>query len=240
MRRVGILARRHAHERAEVAHELRLVVVLPVERLAPAARGLEHELREAAQEALAAQQQLGRKAEIAAAQPLERAPVHAEPLAELGDVGDVGIAQRLLAGHDLRLVRHRPIDVPHQEIVDPAGDPIAVAARTLHDVVDRPEQRESLVRRAVDRPIAQRVGRQVDELRPSGRLQPETPDTRAGHAELDRLAGRPVGDERPLRQHLADADAGYRRRALGEAQRRPLGMQPVLDPYAGRTVTDVA
>ena len=110
MRHVGVLARRHAHERAEVAHELRLIVILAVERLAPVAARVEHELREAAQEPLAAQQQLGRKAEIAPAQPLERAGGEAEPLAQLGDVGDVGIAQRLVAGEDLRFVRRRAVD----------------------------------------------------------------------------------------------------------------------------------
>src|SRR5690606_27148146 len=100
-----------------VADELRLVVVLPVEGLAPAVDGLEHELREAAQEPLAAQQQLRREAEVAPAESLERTPVHPEPVAELGDVGDVGIAQRLLAREDLLLLRYRAPRVLHQVFV---------------------------------------------------------------------------------------------------------------------------
>src|SRR5690606_8215850 len=58
----------HPHEALEVAGELRLIVIMMIERGGPRHRWIEHEAREAAQKTLAAQQQFRGKAECAAAQ----------------------------------------------------------------------------------------------------------------------------------------------------------------------------
>jgi len=79
-----VLAWGQAHERLEVADELRLVVILAIERADPLERGVEHELGEAAQETLAAQQQLRREPEVAPGQPLERVDRQVRDFRELG------------------------------------------------------------------------------------------------------------------------------------------------------------
>src|SRR5690349_19372934 len=66
-------ARRHAHEVAEVAHELRLVDVARIDQPAPGARRLLADGGEAAQEALATQERLGPHAEVGERQALQLA-----------------------------------------------------------------------------------------------------------------------------------------------------------------------
>ena len=93
MRQAGVFSRGQAHEIAELAHELRLVVILPVERRDPVARRVEHVLREASQEALAPQEDFGREPEVAPAQSLERLDRDSEHVLQLGHLADPRIAQ---------------------------------------------------------------------------------------------------------------------------------------------------
>ena len=192
--------------------------------------------RKTAEEALTAQQQLRGKAEVAPAEALERTLAHTQPLGERGHVGDRRIAQRGLAGEDLRLLRRGPVRVLHQVVVDADGDPVVIAIGALHDPLNRCEEGKGFVNRTIDRTIAQVIGRVRHELRPPRRLQPEPPDSRAGDAKIDALAGRAVGHEWPLPDQLAGTDARERRRPFGEAQCGPLRMEAVSHLNAGRAV----
>src|SRR3546814_6075904 len=84
-----------------------------VHRLGPPAAAVEHERGEAAHEALAAQQQLGRKAEIADTDPFERAHGLARKVGEVGDVGHFRIDQRPVNAQDLFLVAVWPRSEEH-------------------------------------------------------------------------------------------------------------------------------
>src|SRR5690606_12674306 len=147
-------ARRHPHERPEIPHELCLVVILPVDRRAPFALRREHELGEAAQESLAAQQQLGREAEVTSAETLERTLADVQSLAEFGDAGDVRVAQGGLAGENLSFLRRRARRVLHEIIVYARRDPVLVAAGIFDDPENWSEKREGFMRGAIDRPVS--------------------------------------------------------------------------------------
>ena len=172
---------------------------------------------------------MGRESEIARAEALERAGVEAEPLAQLDNVGDVGIAQSLLAGEDQGLLPQRLAHVPHEIVVDRFSGGVGVERRIARDRLDRPEQRERRMARAVDRRVGQVAHVAGGEPRPPGRLQPEAPDPAAGETEVERFAGRATGDERPLRPQVSRADAGMRHRTDGEAHSGPFGVEIIFD-----------
>ena len=72
MRLRRVFARRATHEGVELMHEMRLVVVMPVDHVGPIGARLEHECRQAAHQPLTAEQQPGRETEIAGTYALER------------------------------------------------------------------------------------------------------------------------------------------------------------------------
>src|SRR3546814_8039882 len=83
-------------------------------RRGPRHRRIEHEAREAAQEALASKQQLGRKAEGASAEPLDRAFGQAELVREVADAGELLIEKGGMRLADHGIVARRTAIAAHE------------------------------------------------------------------------------------------------------------------------------
>src|SRR3546814_19072936 len=92
-------------------------------RRGPRHRRIEHEAREAAQEALASKQQLGRKAEGASAEPLDRAFGQAELVREVADAGELLIEKGGMRLADHGIVARRSGQQGDEMIADTAPGP---------------------------------------------------------------------------------------------------------------------
>src|SRR5690606_39985651 len=116
-----------------------------VEHFAPVPVPLQHEPREAAQEPLPPQQQLGWKTEIARAEPLERTAFEAELLAKLGDSRDLRITHELVTANDPLFLRRGARGLAQQVTIDPFHHHFRLLV-ILNDSEDGSEDLEGRVR----------------------------------------------------------------------------------------------
>src|SRR5690606_33230166 len=109
----------------EIANKMGLIVILPVERAAPAGPRVQCELSQTAQEALTTQQQFGRETKIPPTKPFERAGGQAQPVAKLRYAGHLRIPKGGVAGGNEIFMRGWRSQLAEQESIDPLRDFIA-------------------------------------------------------------------------------------------------------------------
>ena len=221
--------RRHPHEVAEVPDELGLVRVARIDQPRPEPGRLLPDGREAAQEALAAQQGLGAHAEVDQGQALQLARRASQAASPFGHRTHVRVEQRLMCGHEERLGRLPTRHVRQQPPVE-RGDHRGIVRRGqngLQQVVggaaDEVRQRKDVIDVV--------AGRQGGEDGPAGGQEACADDPTGGPLGSGRVADHAAHprDRRRIGRDAAVAADLAPLTVEQEADIGPLGKQQILD-----------
>ena len=154
-------------------------------------------MRQTPQEALAAKQELGGKAESSETESFKRTGRHSQSLSQFTNRADVAIDQRSMRRVEPSLIFGRRAAAEHikQKTINPRslGGGIGITGEQL--VQKRRECGEGWIAGPVNEPIGKLFGIGINQARPTLRQQADSPGAHAACNELGSPAGWPGGDE---------------------------------------------